>query len=35
MFKEKLKADALSSQGVTEQLSSYLNSLFKNILYNY
>ena len=31
MFKEKLKSDALSSQGVTEQLSIYLNSSFKNI----
>ena len=31
LFKEKLKSDALSSQGVVEQLSIYLNSLFKNI----
>ena len=31
LFKEKLKSDALSSQGVTEQLTIYLNSLFKNI----
>ena len=31
MFKEKLKADALESQGATEKLKVYLNSSFKNI----
>lgn len=31
MFKEKLKADALASQGVSEQLLSYLSSSFSNI----
>lgn len=31
MFKEKLKADALSSQGANDQLISYLKSSFANI----
>ena len=31
MFKEKLKAEALESQGATEKLKVYLNSSFKNI----
>lgn len=31
MFKEKLKADALASQGVSEQLLDYLRSSFSNI----
>ena len=31
VFKEKLKADALESQGATEKLKVYLNSSFKNI----
>ena len=31
MFKEKLKSEALESQGATEKLKVYLNSSFKNI----